>query len=265
MLNKLKKFYNDASEAITTVRELKENGITFSDVKKIINGEASLLKGRVVIQDDLTGEIVLDKHNLIVMRGRAFALEKIFDTPNELDMGFNTISLATKKICLFKVGNGGCIPGQPFNLDNTAVTTNDTDLANPIPFRLKIDGMNKPEGYYDLKDLNDGSGYQGYFAKKFDTIEWIKSDTTADEVAVKLTLSLSEDDFKTIVSKDVNGMDVFNRSTFINELGLCIANVVETDTTNTMKNIELVTHINFESEAYYNSLKKSTIYYYIYA
>lgn len=252
------------NKKIHNIINLKEVLGIKKDNIKIKNRDIEL-RGRVVIIDDLSGEVVLDKNNLVLLRGRTFALEKMFGITNELGYGYNTANFIDKKICLFKVGNGGCVEGQPFNIDNTQIYPDARTLTNAIPFRLQIPGENKPEGYYDLQPLNDGTGNEGYFAKTFEKIEWVKSDITADEVGLKLTLKINEDDFKTIKDTDENGIVYYKRATYLNEIGLCIANPVKNDTTDVMKNIELCTKLAFESEPYYNQLKSSTILYYIYA
>src|SRR5690606_17413301 len=103
-----------------------------------------------------------------------------------------------------------------------------------------LEGVDKPEGYYDLKDLNDGTGKKGYFAKTIHNIEWGKNipegtySEDADEVFIKLTLKFDEEDFKTVETIDENGRIEYNRSTFINEIGLCIANPVKNDISDRM-------------------------------
>jgi hypothetical protein len=227
------------------------------------------LRGHVTWIDDESGQVILDKDNLIVMRGRTFALEKMFGSANTLDSGYNTTNLDSKKICLFKVGCGGCIEGQPFNV-LPVVPSDSTELGEEIPFRLVMDGQDAPSGYYDVKAVGE-DGLKGYYAKEFDSIEWSKeipegtNTEDDDEVCVKLTLKITEEDFKTVVSTDENGLTEYTRNTFINEIGLCIANPVKNDIANRMDNIELATRLCFESEPYMNATKSSTIFYYIYA
>lgn len=249
--------------------DLHEKCLSFKDVMDI-NKKGTLLRGRVVIVDDASGEVVLDKDNLIVMRTRVFALEKMFNKVNTLNAGYNVTNNNTKEICLFKAGKGGTIEGQPFNVI-PVIPTDGRTLGQEIPFRLHIEGQPAPEGYYDLRDLGDGTGIKGYFAKTFESVEWgrnIPEGTYSegmDEVFVKLTLKITEDDFKTIEMVDENGDLTYTRSTFLNEIGLCIANPVKNDISDRMDNIELASRICFESEPYFNNTKSSTIYYYVYS
>jgi len=233
-------------------------------LKKSYDKAETHLKGHVIIVDNKDNRVIVDKDNVIVLRGRTFALEKMFNVSNELNLGYNTSNLDSKRICLFKVGDGGCVDeSQPFNI--VAVAPDCTKLNHELPFKLAIEGEDKPEGYFEAKELDDESGNIGYFCKTFDNIEWVYNDVTNDEVAVKLTLTIDEDDFKTIYSLDENNEAEYTRDCFINEIGLCIANGDTSDTSDGMSNIELATRLTFESEPMFNQLKSITIYYYIYA
>lgn len=238
----------------------------------------SFLRGHVTMVDDETGEVVLDKDNLIVLRGRTFALEKMFGQPNTLEgVDYNSNNLAKKTICLFRAGRGGCVEGQPFNV-LPSIDPDCRELGEMIPFRIKLyENEERPEGYYDLRDINfsniEGNAvagnYQGYYAKTFESITWGRNEKVysddEDEVYVKLTLKINSEDFKTIPVRDENNNITLTRNTFLNEIGLCIANHVQTSLTDKMEDIELVTRINFQSEPYMNQTKTSTLYYYIYA
>jgi hypothetical protein len=378
-------------EALHTIRELKEkfnlddSNSLLQDLSNLDKKPLSFLKGRVVWVDDQSGEVVFDKSNIIVLRGRTFALEKMFDTQlsaslngnnlsdedknkltpnisadylndNYTCYGYNQNDLSTKKICLFKVGNGGCVTGNPFNV--IPIQYPDARiLAHEIPFRftsetgdvsdtgVSYDVNDSNYKYADIKEytvtkLIDnttaeevGETRNAYFAKRISGISWIDNPNTHDEIAVKLTLEISDDDFRTTYNADTGA---YKRHTMVNELGLCIANdysssegtdnetlmlnrvvpssvlqtlidtdenykqaiqslydegrlviyykdIVELDNTYTgildsiggfsmgLTNdidddtIELATAIHFESEPYYNELKSSHIYYYIYA
>ena len=258
---------NKLSDSYHTIMTLKENNISLKDISEVIKGKSTLLHGRVEMFDNETGELIFRKNNLVLLRGRTFALEKMFDTPNTLDMGYNVTDLASKKICLFKIGNGGADPANPFTLLAGVVNPNNTSLVNEIPFVISNEGEEKPEKYFDLKAMNDGTSNNAYFAKTFDSYEYFMNTNTEDEVGVKLTISLEPEDFATTPIKDENGYTTYTRSTFINEIGLCIGNVV-TDSDGKMtdvQNVELISHLTFSSEPYTSPLKSSTVYYYLYA
>jgi len=247
---------------------LYERPIKFSDNLKDFK-PTSFYKGHVVVVDDISGETVLEKDNLVLLRGRAFALEKMFEKENNI-RGFNQTNLASKKICLWKAGRGGCVAGEPFNL--LSIDPDATALGEEVPFIAVKDGTQRPEGYYGevTKAVSDkyGDSYTYYYAKTFENIEWVTNTNEygkMDEVALKITLKITEDDFKNVLVYDENDNVTFTRSTFINEIALCIANPVKTNVVDRMDNIELATRLNFESEPYFSNLKSATVYYYIYA
>jgi len=180
---------------------LHEKPINFED--KIDNKPLTFCKGHVVVVDDVSGEVVLEKDNLVVLRGRTFALEKMFNKENEIS-GFNKTDLASKKICLWKAGRGGCVIGEPFNL--LSIDPDCTALGEEIPFIAVKDGTDRPEGYYGeiptaIKD-NYNQGYTYYYAKTFEKLEWVTNTNEygkMDEIALKITLKITEDDFKTVL------------------------------------------------------------------
>lgn len=259
--------FKKAKDIIHSIIEIRESGIKMKDLIEVVKGKSTLLHGRVELYDDETGELIFRKNNLVLLRGRTFALEKMFDMPNTLDMGYNTANMETKKICLFKIGNGGADPANPFTLLAGVVAPNNTSLVNEIAFKIQEEGEPKPDKYFDLKNMNDGTNNMAYYCKTFDEAEYFMNSNTEDEVGVKLTISLEPGDFCTTMSVDENGYKVYKRSTFINEIGLCIGNPVldQNNKVTDIRNIELITHCTFESEPYMNPLKSSTVYYYLYA
>lgn len=267
MLEKMKRDNGEVtlSDSMENIHDEETHEATeVKDVKPSLH-----LKGHVVIKDD-KGNTVLEKDNLIVLRGRVFALEQIFGVPNDLNLGYNTNNLSKKKIALFKAGKGGCIEGQPFNVI-PVIPSDCRELGEAIPFKPEIDGVERPEGYYDKALLPGERDKFGYYAKTIDKIEWGKNipeglySEDQDEVYVKLTLKINKDDFATIERQDENGHTEYIRSTFVNEIGLFIANHVKNDIADRMEEIEMFSRICFESEPLFNATKELTIYYYIYA
>jgi len=147
-----------------------------------------------------------------------------------------------------------------------AFTKEAKELPTDIPSSWYF--VNLPHTWNNIDGQDGGNDYYRgtcYYAKKFDNVEWVYNSTSNDEVAIKLTLSISQDDFKTIVTTDENNLTDFTRSTFINEIGLCIANVNPNTGEINQNTIELVTKLCFASEVYFNPLKSSILEYYIYA
>lgn len=281
MTQNFESMFPNAQEGGEKVLNLNDKAVNFSDSHEMVHGGASTgvdtrpevhLKGRVQIVDDETGEVILDKNNLIVLRGRVFALEKIFGIPNTLEMGFQTANLNSKTVCLFKVGKGGTVEGQPFNVIPT-IPSDSRALGQEIPFRLEIPGDTSLHGkYFDRQPYPHGqSETMAFFAKKFDNVQWGKNipeglyQEDQDEVYVKLTLKIERGDFATVQKENDNGAIEYHRSTFMNEIGLFIANHIRNDVTERMEDIEMFSRLTFESEPFFNNSKTLTIYYFIYA
>jgi len=244
----------------------------------------SFYKGHVVMVDDASGEVILEKDNLVVLRGRTFALEKMFDKVSE-KMGYNTENISAKTICLWKAGNGGCYEGKYFdpvvvNADCQKLGEGGASNAGEMPFiyvdKEKINDKDIKEKLKmyaaPITDENDprvlhynNKTFIPYYAKRFSSVDWVVPSEDVghrDEIALKITLNISEDDFKLTPTDGLDGVTTFVRDTYINEIGLCIAvDDAEID----YNTVELATRFTFESEPYKSELKSATLYYYIYA
>lgn len=206
------------------------------------SNNVNILQGLCVFKDE-NGVELFRKHNTVVLRGRTFALEKMFNLTTNSASGYSP-DLA-RAICLFKIGSGGTPPASPFTpLDVSAL---DTDLANPVPFRTMSSAqmttfLSTPEGnsYKGRVDLNTQSSV---FFKTFDSSSWVY-DSSKAIIARKMSLAIS--------STDARGQ-------LINELGLCIANE------NTFANTEIISRITFDTESMGVGTKSLLIDYYLYA
>jgi hypothetical protein len=250
---------------------LYESPLKFKDTMED-KKPVTFFKGHVVLVDDVSGEVILEKDNLVVLRGRTFALEKMFDIDSDFT-DFNKTNRAGKKICMWMAGRGGCDLDKPF--EAKSVEPDSRSLGQKVPFRAAVNGE-KPEKfkkvYYsptpsEAVDKN-GQKYTFYYGKGINKtdMEWVTNVDDhghTDEVALKLTLKITEDDFRTVLDYDENGNVMWKRDTFINEIALCIANYVEE--TDRMENVEIATRLTFASEPYFSNLKEATLYYYIYA
>jgi hypothetical protein len=220
------------------------------------------MRGRVVMKDE-DGNIILEKDNLIVLRGRTFALEQLFNDPIVPESNYR-MNL-NRKICLFMMGSGGAdVQASPFN-PYTPKFSNEA-LGNREPFIILdpnklsdpekannpsyVEAMNPElsDMYFDgVPDADDPSVVR-YYAKKFETEPTWEIDKLNDEVYKKILLRVSP-------------MDL--RYKFINELCLCFA---EYDAvTNTYKDIELFSRITFDTESLNNLTKQIIVEYYVYA
>jgi hypothetical protein len=214
---------------------------------------------RVIFRDE-KGNIILEKENLIVLRGRTFALEKLFNDVITVGSGYDQD--LNRQIVLFKIGSGGAdVTNDPFN----PYTPNfaDEDLASEIPFIIvdpdKMADPAKaanpsifvtlPSGYENIYyDKRTVGTVDSYYAKKFETApEWYFNKLT-NEVYKKVTLAIAVQDA---------------RDEYINELSLLLANYDNVG--NAYNNIELFSRICFDTESLVNHTKQIIIEYYIYA
>ncbi|ALN97997.1 hypothetical protein Bp8pS_318 [Bacillus phage vB_BpuM-BpSp] len=216
------------------------------------------LRGRVNVYDDL-GNLILQKDNLIVMRGRTFALEKLFNSPIDAEESGYKVNM-NRTISLFKIGSGGAdlasTPFQPF----TPVYS-DEDLSQPVPFVVQdpkknedpekennpsiVEALSEEQSkkYYIPNVKEDGT--TEFYGKVFESQpQWVFNKET-NEVYKKITLKVNIDEA---------------RGFYINELGLVIAEYDEEN--NTFDDSELFSRITFDSESL-TSLTKTLLFEYL--
>jgi len=225
-----------------------EEEITFKEVIKLKDKGYNSNKGRglsghITIYQDAFDKKILEKDNLIVLRGRAYALELLFKDPIPSSSGY--LNDLTRKICMFKIGSGGAdiqsSPFQPF-----VPLYSDMDLSNPVPFVIEDSTKNDTDDkknntsiieqmtaaqkkkYYGGVSRSDGS--TAYYNKVFDNEPlWVVNKDT-NEVYKKILININTNEA---------------RGYFINELGLTIAAYDETN--NIMNNIELFSRVTFNT------------------
>lgn len=239
---------------------MKNNeNFSFNDNQKSFKGRVKVFEGK----DDFEN-LIIEKDNLIVLRGRAFALEQMFkERISASDFIYNPNRIP----CLFKIGSGGAnigtngINGTPFvpyipEFDNT-------DLGNPVPFITINPNKNSnetlknnpsvytsmPSGlshrYYLGKTM--AGGITEYYGKIFEAGSSYLFDQSKNTVCRKIDLKI-----------DTNEA----RGQLINEFGLVLA---ELDTTNKIAiDAELMTRVTIPTRAL-NNLDYLRIEYYIYA
>lgn len=218
-------------------------------------------KNKIVIKDGITGEVLKEKENLVVLRGRVFTLEKIFMTyfngnalyKNHIDKG---------KICLFQLGSGGAnVPAEPFV--PKVPSPHDLALANPVPFRVvntlypqtAIDPLEQ-SSYHGATVVGNVTSF---YYKTFEQAPEFFYNFEESEVYVKTILKISAEDYRLVNSENND----FVRNTYVNELGIFFASY--NTATNTYDNPELFSRICFETEPLMNLSKTLVIEYYVYA
>jgi len=131
--------------------EFKENSDTIKDILRISNKEEIKNENYIRVVDADTGRVLIErKKNIITLRGRTFALEKLYENTN------NSPSYPTKnynrKINLFSVGTGGCPVGDPFS--PILPSPLDVALADRVPFITLPVGSNPTDIYPDISMTN---------------------------------------------------------------------------------------------------------------
>jgi len=241
----------------------------FKDDYNSINEEMSMdsvskpsIRGKVRFLDD-EGNVILEKDNLIVLRGRVFALEKLF---NDMNTEGSYVTNNNRELILFKIGTGGAPENDPFQPYTPSF--DDTDLASPIPFKV-VDANDtnttltteEQDIYYDSKLNEIDTTLTEFYCKRFDVIDPVWNiDTVNNEVYKKMILKINTTDFRTVPTG--NPEQPYTRDANINELGLYFASY--NDTTNEMEDIEMFSRLTFSTEPLTNLSKTVTIEYYIF-
>jgi len=243
-------------------KKIIEDGFNLVD-KSSLGLVQPKLRGKVVIKDD-NGNVILEKDNMIVLRGRVFALETLFSDLNEDPEYLKNLN---RTVCLFKMGNGGTpvsSPFQPYTPNHT-----DLDLASPLPFRI-VDANDsrtqlttaEQQVYYGDVVSTLNPDVREYYYKRFENVdpEW-RIDKIGNEAYKKMVLHVNELDFKTTPTGNVD--DPYTRNAIVNELGLFFAHY--NTVSNKYEDIEMFSRICFNTEALKSATKAITIEYYIFA
>jgi len=230
------------------------------------------MRGTVIAKDVTTGKVLFEKDNIIVLRGRVFALEKLFHD----EITDSTVSLPSespiyqsgldRKVVAFGVGKGGADitnPFEPFAPEPNLVAGR--MLADQIPFRYH-DETRPDDGPLVHIPVEERDNYGGgissgdgvdYMLKHFDQRDpsWVFSDDL-NEVYKKIQLFITKDDCRT------------QPSNWINELGLYFALYdsanLDSNDCSIFQNYELFSRITFPTE-YMSPEKEIAIEYRIYS
>lgn len=232
----------------------------------------SALRGHVVFKDE-NGNVILEKDNLIVLRGRTFVLERLFNKSITDAENVDYIKNVNRKVCLFKIGDGGAnVETAPFN--PYVPEYSDEDLAHPLPFVIVDPDKNldpvkqkNPSILTELSDedklnyhapVKDGNTTL-YMAKVFD------GSTPGDDTATGTSWGYDKVNNEVYIKCDlrVSVKDGRGTNPYINELGLFFAEYVPEQ--KTYKNLEMLSRLSFDSESLTNQSKQILIEYYIYA
>jgi hypothetical protein len=208
--------------------------------------------GGLVLVKNRRGDVLLRKNNLVVFRGRLFALEKIFGQPfntpfsfmpnrnagnergsnpetissltNGVNIGNDLRNLLNRKVCLFSIGEGGVATNAWFS--PSVVPPTSTALTQRIAFcdTASSDYLVNTN-FYHAEELAEGAESSKCYYKRLNTKDagdnflphWV-FDTTTNTLAMMTTLHINE----SYLSNPSDGQ--IKR---INELALYMANESE--------------------------------------
>jgi hypothetical protein len=227
----------------------------------------------IVTMTDETGRVVFsERKNLIVLRGRVFALEKLFNDGIDT-FGVNGglqpyITDLNRQIISFGVGKGGAPASDPFAPYAPPPTgANGVALANRVPFRLhdtSKSASGDPLLYVPGGEIGNYGGAENivgqptqfyYYMKHFDSRDpvWF-FDEAKNQVYKQITMSVTPNDCRT------------STSNWINELCLYFSRVAGVDARGgvSFANPEMFSRITFPTE-YLSANKALEVQYNVYA
>lgn len=214
------------------------------------------LRGHVVFRDPVTGKVLLEKDNLILLRSRAYVLELISGLRVSANTDYN-VNNYNRTIQLFKIGSGGAdVTSSPMEV--VAPKFNNTELYQSIPFKIEdpntnVDVQKKANPSYVLSftdeqkktyylDEESPDGSVSYYGKVFEkNSPRLVVNTTTNVCYFTCNLNITKEEA---------------RGQYLNELGLVLANY--NSKTNKYENAELFSHITFETISL-KSLKRGVI------
>lgn len=265
------------------------NLVDKKDIELLSKHRGVTLRGEVEVKNEL-GEVLFKKHNLIVIQGRLFVLEKIFNVNRPIELPtlakqlglpespLNRVNGPMKEeaVCLFMVGNGG---SELTFGDIHAPNFKDVKLFNPIPFRYLKSGEELTDAEkekYFLK-YSSTNGKTAYFCKKFEKtpelkVKRIGTDIDGDidspdedfDIFVEMNLKIDTLDLREFYTEG----EGIEKARF-NELGLVIGykptRVEDRTIYQDYSNMQLFSKLTFNNEALDSNTKELNITYRIYA
>lgn len=241
--------------------------------------EKTHIRGHVTITDRETGNVVVDKDNLVLLRTRIWLFENLFKTkvPTQYTtsatgyIGDATNKDLSRQLCLIQIGSGGADNNNTPFVPHVPVF-NDTTLKQPVPFvTVDPDKVNSAASkadpsiraelideenhlYYDTKI--QPTGITEYYTKRpngatdknpYGNSKGFDINMSTGEVTFTLNFSIEADEA---------------RGQYINELGLMLGSYNAKK--NTYDNVELATRLTFDSESFSSLTKALDIKYTLY-
>lgn len=207
--------------------DLSRDELINRDVRAEADRDGPGLAGIVTMRDN-TGRVCFQKrHNLVVLRGRTFALEKLFaDTIDTFGVNVGArpyLSDLDRRIVAFGVGKGGAPASDPFSPYAPPPTgATGVQLGQRIPFRLHDTTQSTagdPLVYIPSAEIANYGGAEQivnnttqfyYYLKHFDNHDpvWM-FDETANTVYKQISMSITDEDCRTAASNWVNELCLY--------------------------------------------------------
>ena len=167
------------------INSVEDYGRCLTDsVNKTFKGDRVKPQGYVEIYeaDEAGNKKLVGRHNLVLYLGREWLAQRIVDRNNS-----NVTPTKDEYICWFGLGDGGVIPGDPFNPAPPIIT--ETDLAA----RVMINPTDSSAA--DYHTVSSGYPEEGYYKIPFDTIDFEQDAQNDDSwLVVKITITVGVDD-----------------------------------------------------------------------
>jgi len=167
------------------VNSVDDYGKCLADsVNKTFAGDRVKPSGYVEIyeEDEDGKKKLIGRHNLVLYNGREWLAQKIINRNNS-----NITPTKDEWVNWFGLGDGGVIPGDPFNPVPPIIT--ETDLAS----RVMITATDSSAA--DYHTVSPGYPEEGYYKIPFDTVDF-EQDAQNDDtwLVIKITVNVGIDD-----------------------------------------------------------------------
>jgi hypothetical protein len=171
---------------------------------------APSIGGRVVIRNPATGKILHSGDNLVVLAGRAHALQMLCGLPLPQDLSVDAAFRDTeyhpdKRIALFQVGIGGVVSGS--QTDVVQPEWSDWYLKHPVPFVVGNEN-HRPfvhflQGVVPPSLDNVDVVANGYYGKTFDKPPELRIDNDTNRVYMAFDFSISPEECRGYVISEI--------------------------------------------------------------
>lgn len=244
-------------------------------------------RGHVKIYDEVTGKLLFEKYNKVIIPGSIFTASKHFNieptvkltsynTALALDNTVAETNFAGEKVCLFAIGTDGCgvEASQVYDVDYTKWISPESLI--PFKYELSANDISVADRskYFGRKVLND-AGRIAYYFKAFESEPTLNvqridgtpiDDTIYDsdnsmeaETYIELRMKITKNDCRNFFYATTGINDAK-----VNTISLLTAWSKEIDGYTYYQNIQPLTKLNIPNESLIDLTKGLDIIYHIY-